>query len=163
MSWVPWVPKRGRSGADSRVIVVAAIAVLVVVAVLVAGRGERAAHRGGDGLTASPVADSLVAASAGMSAAEIPRLIDLGADKCVPCKMMAPILEEMRETFEGKLDVVFVDVWKDPEAGRQYGVQVIPTQIFFDEDGNELFRHQGFFSREDILAKWRALGYTFEE
>lgn len=91
-----------------------------------------------------------------------PALVDLGAGKCVPCKAMAPILDEMRETFEGELDVVVIDVWKDPEVGRQYGVKVIPTQIFFDEDGNELFRHQGFFSREDILGKWSEFGYEFE-
>jgi thioredoxin 1 len=92
-----------------------------------------------------------------------PALVDLGAGKCIPCKMMAPILDEMRETFKGQLDVVFIDVWKDAAPGRQYGVKVIPTQIFFDEDGNELFRHQGFFSREDILAKWEEFGYEFEE
>jgi thioredoxin 1 len=92
----------------------------------------------------------------------LPRLIDLGADKCVPCKMMAPILEEMRVTFEGQLAVEFIDVWKDRNAGSEYGVQVIPTQIFYGTDGTELFRHQGFFSREDILAKWKEFGYEFE-
>jgi thioredoxin 1 len=163
MSWVPWVPGRGRSGADSRVIVVAVIAIVVVVAVLVAGRSERAAHRGGEGLATSSAGDSLVAGSVNTGGETIPKLIDLGADKCVPCKMMAPILEEMRETFEGRLDVVFIDVWKDPGVGRQYGVQVIPTQIFLDAEGNELFRHQGFLSREDILAKWGEFGYEFEE
>lgn len=95
-------------------------------------------------------------------AAGIPVLMDLGADKCIPCKMMAPILDEMKETFEGQLDVRFVDVWKDPAPGREYGVKIIPTQIFFDEEGNELFRHQGFFSREDMLAKWAEFGYVFE-
>ncbi len=97
------------------------------------------------------------------SDAALPRLLDLGADKCVPCKMMAPILEELRETYEGELDVVFIDVWKDRSAGEQYGVRVIPTQIFFAPDGSELFRHQGFLSREDILAKWFELGYAFGE
>lgn len=92
-----------------------------------------------------------------------PTLLDLGADKCVPCKMMAPVLEELRETYEGELSVVFIDVWKDRGAAREHGVSVIPTQIFLDADGNELFRHQGYYSREDILAKWNELGYTFEE
>lgn len=92
----------------------------------------------------------------------IPVLLDLGADKCVPCKMMAPMLEEMKVTFVGQLDVRFIDVWKDAAAAREHGVRVIPTQIFFDEEGYELFRHQGFFSREDMLAKWAELGYVFE-
>lgn len=143
-------------------IVAAVIAVVVVVAVLVAGRSERGTPSGDD-LVAAAGSDSLTPGSLSAPGRPMPMLVDLGADKCVPCKMMAPILEEMRGTFDGQLDVVFVDVWKDPEAGRRYGVQVIPTQIFFDENGNELFRHQGFFSREDILSKWRALGYTFEE
>jgi thioredoxin 1 len=90
-------------------------------------------------------------------------LMDLGADKCVPCKMMAPILEEMKQTFAGRLDVRFIDVWKDAAAAREHDVKVIPTQIFFDGQGNELFRHQGFFSREDMLAKWSELGYDFED
>lgn len=92
----------------------------------------------------------------------LPRLVDLGADKCVPCKMMAPILEELKETYAGQLEVEFIDVWKDPAPGREYGVKVIPTQVFFDEQGNELFRHQGFMSGEDIMAKWAELGYEFD-
>lgn len=89
----------------------------------------------------------------------LPQLVDLGADKCVPCKMMAPILEELAEKYQDRLVVTFIDVWKNPSAGRYYGIRVIPTQIFIDETGRELFRHEGFFSREDILAKWRELGY----
>lgn len=111
----------------------------------------------GDSLAASQP-DAVVSSE---SPGGLPVLLDLGADKCVPCKAMAPILEEMRETFAGRLDVCFVDVWKEPRAARDYDVKVIPTQIFLDEDGNELFRHQGFFSREDMLAKWSELGYEF--
>ena len=76
---------------------------------------------------------------------------------------MAPILDEMRETFAGQLDVRFVDVKKNAQAARDHGVRIIPTQIFLDESGNELFRHQGFFSREEMLAEWAKLGYVFEE
>lgn len=92
-----------------------------------------------------------------------PRLLDLGAGKCIPCKMMAPILDEMKETFAGQLDVEFIDVWENQQAGAQYGIRMIPTQIFFDADGKELFRHEGFFAREDILAKWQELGYAFAD
>jgi thioredoxin 1 len=93
----------------------------------------------------------------------LPVLLDLGSTTCVPCKAMAPILDEMRETFAGQLEVRFVDVREDAEAARDHEVRIIPTQIFLDEDGNELFRHQGFFSREDMLAKWADLGYEFTE
>ena len=92
---------------------------------------------------------------------ELPRLLDLGADKCIPCQMMAPILETMEKDFAEKMQVDFIDVWKDGESSRRYGVKMIPTQIFFAPDGNELYRHTGFFSREDILDKWRELGYDF--
>lgn len=88
----------------------------------------------------------------------LPRLVDLGADKCIPCIMMAPILEELREEYKGRLEVTFIDVWKNPGAGRRYGIRVIPTQIFIDASGRELFRHEGFYSKEDILSKWRELG-----
>jgi thioredoxin 1 len=88
----------------------------------------------------------------------LPRLVDLGADKCIPCKMMAPILEDLKTTQAGKLDVEFIDVWKNSGAGEKYGIRVIPTQIFYSADGKELFRHEGFFSKEDILAKWKEFG-----
>jgi thioredoxin 1 len=95
------------------------------------------------------------------TALALPRLLDLGADKCIPCKKMAPILEEMKETFKGQLQVDFVDVWKNPKEAPKYNVTTIPTQIFLTPDGKELFRHVGFFSREEILSKWKALGYEF--
>jgi len=92
----------------------------------------------------------------------IPRLVDVGADKCIPCIKMAPILEQLREDFAEKMEVAFVDAWKDREAAASYGVQMIPTQIFYAADGKELFRHTGFYSREEILGTWRELGYDFE-
>ncbi len=88
----------------------------------------------------------------------LPRLVDLGADKCIPCKMMAPILEELKSEYEGTLIVEFIDVWKNPDEGPKYGIKLIPTQIFFDASGKELFRHEGFYSREDILSKWKEFG-----
>jgi thioredoxin 1 len=89
---------------------------------------------------------------------KLPRLVDLGADKCIPCKMMAPILEELKTTYNGKLQVDFIDVWKKPDEANKYKISIIPTQIFYDASGKELFRHEGFFSKEDILAKWKEFG-----
>jgi len=93
----------------------------------------------------------------------LPKLLDLGAGKCIPCKMMAPILDEMKETFSGQLDVEFIDVWENQAEAEKYGISSIPTQIFFDAEGKELFRHVGFYPREDMLAKWKKLGYAFGE
>ncbi len=94
---------------------------------------------------------------------ELPRLVDVGADKCIPCIKMAPVLDQLREDLTGKLEVVFIDAWKSREEAASFGVKMIPTQIFFAADGRELFRHTGFYGREEILAKWRELGYRFEK
>jgi thioredoxin len=96
-------------------------------------------------------------------AADLPKLIDLGADKCIPCKMMAPILDELKKDYAGKMEVEFIDVWKNKEQASRYGVRMIPTQIFYAADGKELFRHSGFIGKEDILAKWRDLGFDFKK
>ncbi|MEZ4650688.1 MAG: thioredoxin family protein [Candidatus Eisenbacteria bacterium] len=93
----------------------------------------------------------------------LPRLVDLGSDKCIPCKQMAPILEELRTEYQGSFVVEFIDVWKDPKAGEPYGIRVIPTQVFLDADGQERFRHEGFFAKEAILAKWAELGVALPE
>ncbi len=97
-----------------------------------------------------------------IEAKALPRLVDLGADKCIPCKMMAPILEELKTEYAGRMDVEFIDVWKNPDAGKKYGIKLIPTQIFYAPDGTEQFRHEGFMGKEDILAKWKELGISFE-
>jgi thioredoxin 1 len=97
-------------------------------------------------------------ASAPSETEPLPRLLDLGAGKCIPCKMMAPILEELKKEYAGRMNVEFIDVWVNPDAGKPYGIEMIPTQIFFDASGKELFRHTGFFGKEDILAKWKELG-----
>jgi thioredoxin 1 len=104
-----------------------------------------------------PQAEKLAAVE-GKSTKGLPRLVDLGADKCIPCKMMAPILEQLKSEYEGTLIVDFIDVWKNPDEGPKYNIKLIPTQIFYDASGKERFRHEGFISKEDILAKWKELG-----
>jgi thioredoxin 1 len=105
--------------------------------------------------------NSLVMTAKAVDPVKLPRLVDLGADKCIPCKMMMPVLEELTKEYAGKLKVEFYDVWKNPAYGQQYGIELIPTQIFLSPDGKELFRHQGYFSKKDILAKWKQLGFDF--
>lgn len=86
-----------------------------------------------------------------------PVLLELGSHSCVPCKKMLPILAELN-TEQAAFVVSFVDVWEAKEKSGQYGIDVIPTQIFFDTEGKELYRHTGFYPKEDILAKWQELG-----
>ena len=97
-------------------------------------------------------------AAANASKSGLPKLVDLGADKCIPCKKMAPILEDLKKEYAGRMDVEFIDVWKNEKAAKDYKIKLIPTQIFYGADGKELFRHEGFFGKEDILAKWKELG-----
>jgi thioredoxin 1 len=103
--------------------------------------------------TAPPAAGAPVTA-----ARPVPRLVDLGAGKCIPCKAMAPILDQIRVDYAGRMDVVFIDVWQQPDEARTYGIQMIPTQIFYAADGRELARHEGFIDREGILRAWAKLG-----
>ncbi|KJS03644.1 MAG: hypothetical protein VR65_01105 [Desulfobulbaceae bacterium BRH_c16a] len=85
-------------------------------------------------------------------------MIDVGATECIPCKMMAPIMEELEKEYAGIADIIFVDVWKNPAEGRKYGVQTIPTQIFFDNYGKEVFRHVGFLDKKPIVEILTRLG-----
>jgi thioredoxin 1 len=101
--------------------------------------------------------------NAAAAAAELPRLVDLGAGKCIPCKMMAPILEDLKKEYKGRMQVEVFDISKEPEAAKAYAVRVIPTQIFFDSAGKELFRHEGFIAKQDILKQWKDLGIVFPE
>ena len=95
--------------------------------------------------------------------ANLPRLVDLGATKCIPCKLMAPILEGLKKEYKGRLEVVFIDVWENPQEAKKSGIKIIPTQIFYDASGKELYRHEGFFSKEDILGKWKEFGVNSEK
>jgi thiol-disulfide isomerase/thioredoxin len=77
--------------------------------------------------------------------------IELGSDRCIPCRQMQPIMKEIAASFPEDVLVVFYDVWKDPAPARKYKVQLIPTQIFLDGAGKEFFRHLGLFAKDEIL------------
>jgi thioredoxin 1 len=100
---------------------------------------------------ASPAATQAVAK-------KLPRVVDLGADKCKACKDLAPILEQLRQEYAGRVVVEFIDVWKNPKAGEPYKIRVIPTQVFFDANGKEIWRHEGFLPKADFIAKFAELG-----
>jgi len=77
--------------------------------------------------------------------------IELGADRCIPCKAMQPVMQEIAQEYKGLIQVVFYDVWKKPKYTQDYGIQLIPTQVFIDKNGKELFRHVGFYAKKDII------------
>jgi len=86
--------------------------------------------------------------------------LELGADKCIPCKEMRPVMKGIERTFGDQVEVIFYDVWDDPAPANQYGVQMIPTQIFLDESGDEFHRHTGFYPQADIEALLVEQGLT---
>lgn len=88
----------------------------------------------------------------------LPLLIDIGAKQCIPCKMMAPILEELQRDYSDSVRVEFIDVWENRSAGQKYGIRAIPTQIFYNASGKELYRHMGFMSKEQIIGVFKELG-----
>jgi thioredoxin 1 len=92
----------------------------------------------------------------------IPRLLDLGSKGCTACTMLEPVLEELRQKHAGQLQVDFIDVCVHDEVTAEYGIEIIPVQIFFDADGQELYRHQGFISAEEIEGKFRELGVPLD-
>ena len=84
--------------------------------------------------------------------------LELGADRCIPCKKMQPIMKEIAALFPDRVQVVFYDVWKDPKPGEKYRVQLIPTQVFLDQKGREIARHVGLFPKEEILELLKTHG-----
>lgn len=79
--------------------------------------------------------------------------IELGSVRCIPCQIMQPVMKSIKEKYAGQVNVVFHDVWTEAGApfGKQYKIGAIPTQIFLDKDGDEYFRHVGFFSEEELV------------
>ena len=85
-------------------------------------------------------------------------MIDLGAKKCIPCRMMAPILDNLKKKYDGHAAIVFIDVWENPTQAKKYSLKSIPTQIFFDRNGNETLRHISFMSEEAIIDQLKKMG-----
>ncbi|WP_291329553.1 co-chaperone YbbN [Desulfovibrio sp. UCD-KL4C] len=85
-------------------------------------------------------------------------MVDIGAHSCIPCKMMTPIIEKLSKEYEGRVAIAFIDVWENNDEAPKYGVRTIPAQIFYDADGNEKYRHEGFLGERDIVSKFIELG-----
>jgi len=90
-------------------------------------------------------------------------MVDLGAHKCIPCKMMAPIIEELQKEYEGRASIIFIDVWEHREQAQRFGIRGIPTQIFYDKQGKEIKRHVGFLDKKSIVAMFDELGVPKED
>jgi thioredoxin 1 len=85
-------------------------------------------------------------------------MLELGSVGCIPCEQMKPVMANLAETYKGKLDVIFIDVKKDHDAARKFGVYMIPVQVFLDKDGKEYHRHVGFYPLEEIAPVLKKAG-----
>ncbi|UCB44898.1 MAG: thioredoxin fold domain-containing protein [Spirochaetota bacterium] len=88
----------------------------------------------------------------------MPSIVDLGSNNCIPCKMMKPILDELKDEYRGKANVLVIDIYKHRKIASEYRIRAIPTQIFFDNNGKEVYRHEGFLSKEEIVKKLDEIG-----
>jgi thioredoxin 1 len=89
---------------------------------------------------------------------KLPMLVDLGKGTCIPCKKMKPILEELEKEYKGKAIVKVIDLRYEPKEADKYKIRLIPTQIFFDAERKEVFRHEGFMDKQSIKAKFAEMG-----
>ena len=87
-------------------------------------------------------------------------MVDLAANECIPCKMMVPVMEKVEKKYKGKAAIIFIDVWKDKAQAKRFGIRGIPTQIFFDKQGKELYRHEGFMSDAEIDRIFKKIGVS---
>jgi thioredoxin 1 len=88
----------------------------------------------------------------------LPVIADFGRGTCIPCKMMQPILEKLERDFKGKVSVLILDIREYSSLSQKYRITLIPTQIFFDASGEEVFRHRGFMPEEDIVSQLKKMG-----
>jgi len=85
-------------------------------------------------------------------------MLELGSVGCIPCEQMKPVMQKLRDTYKGKLEVIFIDVREDHKTGSQFGVHMIPTQVFLDKTGKEFHRHIGFYAYDEIAPVLKKAG-----
>jgi thioredoxin 1 len=87
-----------------------------------------------------------------------PALVDFGANSCLPCRQLRPVLKEIAKEHTGKANILVIDVYKYQNLAREYKIQLIPTLVFFDVKGKEVFRNVGILEKEKIVAKLKEIG-----
>lgn len=85
-------------------------------------------------------------------------MIDLGAKKCIPCKMMMPVMDKIEKAYKDKAHIAFIDVWENRDQVSRFKIRSIPTQIFFNKKGEEVYRHVGFLDEKSIIKQLTKMG-----
>jgi len=129
------------------VLMIAMVAVILVAGLLFTGCGKDKAGE--------------VPAKNAEISEKLPKMVDFWAPHCPPCREMIPMLKELEEEYAHAFELVKINT-SEPEnqaVAIQNQIRYIPTQIFYDENGKQLFRHTGYYSKQQILDKWKELGY----
>ncbi|MCX6220947.1 MAG: thioredoxin family protein [Bacteroidia bacterium] len=86
--------------------------------------------------------------------------IELGSVRCIPCQKMQTVMKAIKKKYGSQVKVVFHDVWTNEGKpfGKQYSIEVIPTQIFLDENGKEFSRHEGYFPEDELVKVLKTKG-----
>jgi len=88
----------------------------------------------------------------------LPKLLDFGRGKCIPCKKMAPILQELSEEYKDRVIIKIIEIDQETDLTTANRIRLIPTQIFFDTKNQEVLRHEGFMSKDDIKKVFQKMG-----
>ncbi len=94
----------------------------------------------------------------GIAEVPVPKLLDFGRGKCIPCKAMAPILKELSEEYKDRVIIKIIEIDKELNLTRENRIRLIPTQIFFDVKNREVLRHEGFMGKDDIKKVFQKMG-----
>jgi thioredoxin 1 len=84
--------------------------------------------------------------------------IEFGGRSCIPCRRMQPLLSELNEQICTSVNIYNVYLEDDPSLARDFRIQLIPTQIIFDKDGKEIFRHVGYWEKMALNTELRKMG-----
>jgi len=88
----------------------------------------------------------------------LPKLLDFGRGKCIPCKAMAPILTELSEEYKDRVIIKIIEIDQESRLTRANKIRLIPTQIFLDAKNQEVLRHEGFMSKDEIKKVFEKMG-----
>ena len=88
----------------------------------------------------------------------LPKLLDFGRGKCIPCKAMAPILKELSEEYKDRVIIKIIEIDQESELTKANRIRLIPTQIFFDAKNREVLRHEGFMGKDEIKKVFQKMG-----
>lgn len=130
--------------------IISILIVLGITLILFSNCGDQAENKSNPGLSQK--------GEKNQPAIKMPMLVDLGRGTCIPCKKMKPILDELKAEYQGKAIVRVIDLRDEPKEASKYGIRLIPTQIFFDAEGKEIYRHEGFLDKQAIKAKFAEMG-----